>query len=145
MNVTCGSVKPCSTLTSQKSGLEHNWHGYSSLANILLHNNYSSYTRPSEVQFAAVLVITCHNGDYFATNLMYRKTLKIRKRNLADIVAIYLYGRGRELFRPSTYIYPSGSQEIIHLLCTPKVNNCFFLKASNSDIIRILFGKIFIF
>jgi hypothetical protein len=131
---TCGSVKPCCSLTSRRSGLEDNWHVYSSLADILLHNYYSAYTRPSEVQSAAVLVIICHNGDYFSTNFMYRKTLKIRKRNISDTFAIY--GRGRELFRPLTYICPSGSQEIIHLLCTPKVNNCFSLTFS------LLMGRI---
>jgi len=62
---TCGSVKPCGTLTSEKSDLEDNWHVYSSLVDIRLHNNYSSFTRPSEVQSAAVLVISCHSGDYF--------------------------------------------------------------------------------
>ena len=71
---SCGSVKLCATLTSRKSGLEDSWHGYSSLVDILLHNNCSSCTRPSEVHSAAVLVISCHKGNYFSTNFMYRKT-----------------------------------------------------------------------
>ena len=90
---TCGSVKPCSTLTSQKSGLEDVWHGYSSLVDIRLHNNYSSYTRPSEVQSAAVLVISCHNGDYFSTNFMHRKTF----------LRIYLSSRQSGNYPPTVY------------------------------------------
>lgn len=35
----------------------------------------------------------------------------------------------------SEYTYLSGSQETIHLLCTPKVHHYFSLKASNCDII----------
>ena len=104
---TCGSVKPCSTLTSRKLGLEDNWHGYSSLADILLRYNYSSCTRPSEVQSAAVLVITCHNGDYFSTNFMYRKNLKNTKKKSCRYCC-HLWSRPRTL--QTTHVYLSFRQ-----------------------------------